>query len=170
MGEIKSFRENIFTLINNAATPSIDLLKDVSNQKIDEIVNLNIVANIHLTRFFLNCIKSEEEAVIINISGAGAGWKINDAGRSLYFASKAWLMSFTEALASENNNSGVVHYAIAPNGVDTKLRQEIQLAQEKINNNKRIRTTDLNENTIAKVVECIALLITKSQSIYLVRQ
>lgn len=157
--KLNPFRDRLLALINNAATTSVATIKDVSNKKIEQIINLNINANIHLSRFFLNCVGEGEEAVIINISGAGAGWQITDSGRSLYFASKAWLMAFTEALASEYKGSDVVHYAISPNGVDTKLRQEIQQAQKLINGGKDIGATDVSDNAIDKIVECILLLI-----------
>ena len=57
----------IDTLINNAGTASAGFLEDSNSAKIDELLQINLVAPICLTQALLAHLKSLPEARIINI-------------------------------------------------------------------------------------------------------
>lgn len=104
-------------LINNAGVGSFGPFYESDWGKQAEMIQLNIVALAELTRLFLPEMVQRHQGKIINVASTAAF----EPGplMSVYYASKAFVLSFSEALSRELKNSGVTVTALCPGPTDT---------------------------------------------------
>ncbi len=122
---VSGWGDRAFGLINNAAEPAAGSLQDLEGDQILGSINLNIAGPVILSRAFLATADETRGGVIINILGAGAGWRLGGKSRSLYYAAKTWLAGFTEALGQEGVPLNVLCFGVSPGSADTELRRRI---------------------------------------------
>ena len=107
---IKHFGK-IDILVNNAGISKIGLLLDVTKEDIDEIVSVNLLSSIYLSKFVLPHMINRG-GVILNTSSmwgeCGASCEV------LYSATKGGINLLTKSLAKEMAMSNVRVNAIAP--------------------------------------------------------
>lgn len=107
----------IDVLINNAGTGYTERSWRIDIDKEEEMVMINDIALMSLTKLFLKDMKQRQTGMIINIASTGAfqpGPYI--AG---YYASKAFVLSYTEAINEEAKSFGVKVYCVCPGPVYT---------------------------------------------------
>lgn len=127
-------RFNRIVLINNAGRiGAIQRVGSLSDDDIDETVQLNLTAVIQLTNAFLSAFGSQDkrQQIILNIS-SGAGKNPIDAW-SVYCATKAGLDMFTRCVCEELNVLNQHHiyaFSVAPGVVDTPMQQHIRASTE----------------------------------------
>ncbi len=107
-------------LINNAGIwQKLGPLDEIKTEDIDEIINTNLTALIHLTRFVLPILKVNEEAAILNIcSKSGV---VAQAGQSVYTASKYGVRGFTEVLKVDLKDTNVKVAGVYQSGTNTNM-------------------------------------------------
>lgn len=110
---------NLFVsiLINNAGIGDIGLFAESDSSKILNMINLNITALTLLTKAFLPEMIARGNGRILNIASTAAF----QAGptMSVYFASKAYVLHFSEALHNEVVNVGVTVTALCPGSTES---------------------------------------------------
>ena len=99
-------------LINNAGFGDSGSFADRDWQKQYEMIQVNIVALMQLTHCFLKPMMRQGYGKILNLSSVAAFSAGPDM--SVYYASKAFVRSFSEAVAEEVKGSGVTVTAICP--------------------------------------------------------
>lgn len=109
----------IETLINSAGIGSAGPFADETPEKIDDLVAINIAALTKLTRFALDHMRAEGRGTIINLSSLGA--YAPGPNQAVYYASKAYVLSLTEALAHEVKSQGIRVMAVVPGPVRTNF-------------------------------------------------
>lgn len=89
----------IFGLINNAALGSDGALAMMSNSLIDQLIRINTVSPIVLTKYVSRGMMSDGGGRIVNVTSivATTGY----SGLSVYGASKASMIGFTRSLAHD---------------------------------------------------------------------
>lgn len=92
-------KENIHVLINNAGIGLYGNFSSTDMQKNLNIIDVNIIALTKVTYHFLRNSKKQQKTVI-NISSIAGFYP--GVGSSVYFASKAYVNSFSQAIAIEN--------------------------------------------------------------------
>lgn len=99
-------------LVNNAGFGEVGLFDEVPHDRQMEMIQLNITALTALTHLYLPQMKKQKSGHIVNIASTAAF----QAGpyMAVYFATKAYVLSFTEALFEELKNSGVYATVICP--------------------------------------------------------
>lgn len=113
------FNTPIDILINNAGVNEISLLENLSDSKISDVLNINLVAPIKLIRNLLPFLKESKNAKIVNISSV---WSVvSKEGRSIYSISKSGLNALTRSLALELCDIPVLVNSVAPGYVNTDL-------------------------------------------------
>jgi 3-oxoacyl-[acyl-carrier protein] reductase len=114
----KSYGE-IYGLVNNAGLGTDGVLANMHVKKIGELVQLNTLAPMILTKFVLRSMMMGNDGRIINISSiiSFTGY----SGLSAYAATKASLIGFTKSLAREVGRIGITVNALAPGFIDTDL-------------------------------------------------
>ena len=101
---IKS-KEPIDILINNAGLGYFGRFEDSDWQNIEKTIAVNISASIHLTYELLPILKSRPEAKIVNISSGIA--RLPYPGLAVYGATKGFVSSFSESLATELTGTSI---------------------------------------------------------------
>lgn len=104
-------------LINNAGFGDYGLFSESSLAKQLEMIQVNISALVELTYHFLPPMQQRGTGGIINISSI-AGFQPMPY-LSVYAATKAFVLSFSEALWAENQETGVKVLAVCPGPTQT---------------------------------------------------
>lgn len=104
-------------LVNNAAIGLGGPFEDAPAARIDDLVALNVGALTRLMRHALPAMKARGRGGILNI--ASLGGIVPGPYQAAYYASKAYVLSLTEAVAAECAGSGVRITAVAPGPVET---------------------------------------------------
>lgn len=104
-------------LINNAGFGSMGDFAELDLERELEMIELNITAVVALTHHFLKGMRERKRGTIINVS-SGAGFQPIPFFAT-YAATKAFVSSFSEAIAEENRPFGVRIMALCPGTTDT---------------------------------------------------
>jgi short-subunit dehydrogenase len=104
-------------LINNAGFGAFGEFAQMSNDEIFGQIQLNIIALTELTRLFLPPMLARRSGRIMNVAST-AGFQPGPL-MAVYYATKAYVISFTEALANEVRNSGVTVTCFCPGATHT---------------------------------------------------
>lgn len=115
--EVKNAGILVEILINNAGQGEHGKFADVPLQSHLELVQLNIASLVALTRLFLEDMLARGHGRILQLASVVS--KTPAPEFSVYAASKAFVLSFAEALAQELEDSPVSVTALLPGRTDT---------------------------------------------------
>jgi uncharacterized protein len=106
-------------LVNDAGHGQKGKFWDISVERDLSILRLNVEAVLRLTKLFLEPMIQRKRGRILNVASI-AGFEPGPL-LSVYHASKAFVLSWSEALATElkDNNTGVTLTALCPGPTDT---------------------------------------------------
>jgi 3-oxoacyl-[acyl-carrier protein] reductase len=109
----------LYGLVNNAAVGHDGALAMMHNGKIEELVRLNTLAPIVLTKYVVRSMMSEGVGRIVNVASiiGFTGY----SGLAAYAATKASMIGFTRSLAREVGRLGISVNAVAPGFLDTDM-------------------------------------------------
>jgi short-subunit dehydrogenase len=99
-------------LVNNAGFGDIGMFAECDWDKQERMINLNILALAHLTRLALPGMIARGYGRILNVAST-ASFQPGPT-MSVYFASKAFVLSFSEAVGNEVKDKGVTVTALCP--------------------------------------------------------
>ena len=117
--ETENHRMEVNWLINNAGFGSMG---DFAELKLDhelEMISLNVMALVALTHRYLPKMRELKKGVIINVSSSASFQPI--PFMATYAATKAFVTSFSEAIAEENRPFGITVTALCPGPTDTNF-------------------------------------------------
>ena len=109
----------IYGLVNNAGIGSSGVLATMNDAQIEEVVRLNTISPIVLTKYIVRSMMADGEGRIVNISSVVSFTGFN--GLAVYSATKASMVGFTRSLAREVGSLGITVNAVAPGFVDTEM-------------------------------------------------
>jgi short-subunit dehydrogenase len=104
-------------LINNAGFGAFGEFAQMSNEEIFGQIQLNVIALTELTRVFLPTMLARRNGRIMNVAST-AGFQPGPL-MAVYYATKAYVISFSEALANEVRHSGVTVTCFCPGATHT---------------------------------------------------
>lgn len=141
---IKEFGR-IDCLVNNAGVFIEGLLEDNPPDTIREVIDINVVGTILVTRAVLLHMKRDGSGLIINInSRAGL---LAKPERSIYNTSKWAITGFTKCMQLELGATGIKIVGIYPGKMNTKIFKKAGIAKNMKN--------AIDPREVAKVVEFI---------------
>lgn len=108
-------------LINNAGFGDYGAFSDRPLSKQMAMVQLNIAAVVELTGLFLPSMQQRQNGAIINVSSIAGFQPIPHM--SVYAATKAFVLNFSEALWSENKDKGVRILVTCPGPTESQFYQ-----------------------------------------------
>ncbi|HEX7251732.1 MAG TPA: SDR family oxidoreductase [Thermoanaerobaculia bacterium] len=117
----------IHTLVNNAGFGAYGPFGETDGAKELEMLQVNIGALTQLTKLFLPPMLERKSGRILNVASTAAFQP--GPLMAVYYASKAYVLSFTEALANEVAAQGVVVTALCPGPTDTEFQKEAGLEE-----------------------------------------
>lgn len=112
----------IDVVVNNAGYGMTGALEETEDQKIRDIIDVNLVAAIEVTKLVLPVLRRQGGGYIINI-GSVAGF-VGAPGWSVYSATKAGLAAFSEVLALDLAEFGIRVTVVEPSGFRTGFLTE----------------------------------------------
>jgi 3-oxoacyl-[acyl-carrier protein] reductase len=109
----------LFGLVNNAAVGHDGALAMMHNSQIEELVRVNTLSPVVLTKYVVRSMMSEGSGRIVNVASiiGSTGY----SGLSVYAATKASMIGFTRSLAREVGRLGINVNAVAPGFLDTDM-------------------------------------------------
>lgn len=117
----------IDVLVNNAGISEFGMLVDMTDEQILNVLNVNLNSCILTTREVLKIMFSQNYGKIVNISSI---WGISGAScESVYSASKAGVVGFTQGIAKEVGGASINVNAIAPGVIMTDMTKDYTKAE-----------------------------------------
>ena len=108
---------NVAILINNAGCGGTTKFLECTEEYLDRIIRLNIIAVTNLTHRILPLLQKHGKSYVLNVSSMAAFTPIGY--KTVYPASKRFIYDFTRALQSEFSDSGVSLSVIHPGPMKT---------------------------------------------------
>jgi short-subunit dehydrogenase len=115
--QLQSDGTTIDILINNAGYGAFGDFAQMPEQEILGQLDLNIRALTELTRLFVPAMITRRSGRIMNVAST-AGFQPGPL-MAVYYATKAYVISFSEAIANELHNSGVTVTCFCPGATHT---------------------------------------------------
>jgi uncharacterized protein len=106
-------------LVNNAGVGSMGEFDKLELDRELEMIDLNIKSLVDLTYRFIAPMRERRQGVIINVASTAGFQPV--PYMATYAATKAFVLSFSEALWEENRESGVHVMALCPGVTDTNF-------------------------------------------------
>jgi short-subunit dehydrogenase len=110
---------HVDTLVNNAGFGADGMLSELPIERQVDMVQVNVAALTHLTRLFLPAMIQRRRGGILNV-GSTAAFQPGPY-MAIYYATKAYVLSFTEALVEELRGTGVHATCLAPGVTKTEF-------------------------------------------------
>lgn len=117
-------------LVNNAGFGALGAIVNLDNELQLEMVEVNVSAVTELTRLFLPNMLQRGRGGVLNV-GSMAGFQPGP-NMAVYYATKAYVLSFTEALAEEVRGSGVRITCLAPGPTRTEFGKRSGMGEIRI--------------------------------------
>lgn len=119
--ELKAKKIQVEILINNAG---FGVYGEFCNSNIDDqmkMLNVNIISLTKLTKLFIDSMSDIKNGKILNVAST-AGF-LPGPNFATYYASKAYVLSFSQALNEELSPRGITVTTLAPGATSTKFQE-----------------------------------------------
>jgi short-subunit dehydrogenase len=117
--ELQGRGVRVDVLVNNAGFGANGTFAGLPLQRQLEMIQVNITALTNLTGLFLPGMIERRRGGVLNV-GSLAGF-LPGPGMAIYYATKAYVLSFTEALAEELAGTGLAVTALCPGPTSTNF-------------------------------------------------
>jgi hypothetical protein len=110
--DLQARKVEIDVLINNAGFGTYGNFWETDLARDQALINVNIMAPMLLTKLFLPAMVKRRRGRILNV-GSVSGFLASPYA-STYYSSKAWLLSFSQGLATSLRGTGVFATVVCP--------------------------------------------------------
>ena len=127
---VQSRNINIDVVVNDAGQGLYgEFISTDINRELD-IIQLNISSLVVLTKLFLKDMVAKGEGKILNLASIAS--KLPGPLQSVYHGTKAFVLSFTEAIRQEVKDKGITVTALMPGATDTDFFNKADMLNSKI--------------------------------------
>ncbi len=123
-------------LANNAGFATYGFFAETDLNAELKMMQLNMLTLTHLTKLFLKEMLARHEGKILNIASTAAFQP--GPLMAVYYATKAYVLSFSEALANELQGTGVTVTALCPGPTESGFQARANMEESKLVSGKRI--------------------------------
>lgn len=123
-------------LVNNAGVGDFGLFTESIWTKQEEMINLNVTALTYLTHLILPGMVQRKFGRVMNVASTAAFQP--GPLMSVYFASKAFVLHFSEAIANELQGSGVTVTALCPGATESGFQAAAAMEDSGLFKNKKV--------------------------------
>jgi hypothetical protein len=110
--ELESEKISVDILINNAGVGHLGAFTEIDWRQNTDMIATNITALTHMTKLFVKGMIARKKGKIMNVASTAAFQP--GPLMAVYYASKAYVLSFSEAIAYELRGTGVTVTALCP--------------------------------------------------------
>lgn len=132
-------------LVNNAGFATYGFFADTELVAELQMMQLNIVALTHLTKLLLRGMLKRKSGKILNLASTAAFQP--GPLMAVYYASKAYVLSFSEAIANEVEGTGVSVTVLCPGPTESGFQKRAAMEQSKLVKGRKI----MDAATVAKI-------------------
>lgn len=135
-------KENDFEvdyLINNAGFGDFGFFVESDWNKQEQMINLNITTLTYLTRLFLPGMVQRKFGKIMNVASTAAFQP--GPTMSVYYATKAYVLHFSEAISNELEGTGVTVTALCPGATQSGFQKASAMEESKLVKGKKLPTS-----------------------------
>jgi uncharacterized protein len=131
----KQNNTEVHFLINNAGFGDFGNFSESNWEKQLRMINLNITTLTHLTHLFLPNMIKNNYGKVLNVSSIAAFQP--GPNMSVYFATKAFVLHFSEAISNELSNTNVTVTALCPGPTESGFQDAAQMQDSKLVKGKK---------------------------------
>ncbi len=122
--------KDIDVLINNAGFGTFGKFHKTDWKIEKDMINLHVLNTTHLTKLFLKDMVKKNEGKILNIASVAAFQP--GPLMSLYYATKAYILHFTEAISNEVKDKNICISVLCPGQTKTNFQKNVSTKKNKI--------------------------------------
>jgi short-subunit dehydrogenase len=111
-------------VVNNAGMMQIEKLYESDQQKLNNLLQLNIQSLVNMTQQFVKPMISRGSGKIVNVGSIASFMPTPNF--AAYGASKAFVLSFSEGIAEELRGTGVTVTCVCPGMTETKMLSQTE--------------------------------------------
>jgi uncharacterized protein len=119
-----------YALMNNAGFGDLTAFAEADWEKHNAMLQLNMVALTHLTRLYLPGMIAQGQGRILNVASLAAF--LPGPYLAVYYATKAYVLSFTNAIASELQGTGVTATTLCPGPTESEFQERAAAKDAKL--------------------------------------
>lgn len=128
--EVKGRGIQIDALVNDAGQGQYGEFVDTDLNRELDIIQLNIGAYVSFTKFYLKEMVARNEGKILNVASIAS--RLPGPLQSVYHATKAFVLSFSEAIREEVKDSNVTVTALMPGPTATDFFHKAEMEESKM--------------------------------------
>jgi uncharacterized protein len=126
-------------LVNNAGFGDFGLFHESDWNKQEQMINLNMTTLTYLTRLFVTGMVQRRSGKIMNVASTAAFQP--GPTMSVYYATKAYVLHFSEAIANELAKTGVTVTALCPGATESGFQTAAAMEESKLVKGKKLPTS-----------------------------
>lgn len=138
--KIQKLNINITNLVNNAGFGVYGKFIDTPLEVESDMITVNILVLTQLTKLFSQDMKKHNRGRIMNVASTAAFQP--GPLMSVYYSTKAFVLSFSESLANELSDTNITVTALCPGPTDTGFMDRANLHDSKLFSGK-LKTTSV---------------------------
>lgn len=127
------------TLVNNAGFGLLGPFAELDAERQDEMIRLNVLTLTELTRRLLPAMLKRGAGRVLNVASTAAFQP--GPSMAVYFATKAYVLSFSVALSEELRGTGVTVTCLCPGPTDTRFAETAEAADARLFQSRRPMTS-----------------------------
>lgn len=128
--EVKAQGIQIDVLVNDAGQGLYGEFKDTNIERELDIIQLNIGATVILTKCFLQDMVARNNGKILQLASIAS--KTPGPWQSVYHGTKAFILSFSEAIREELRDTNITVTALLPGATDTDFFNKAEMNDSKM--------------------------------------
>lgn len=145
LAELQAASITIDVLVNNAGFANYGFFAEIDTGSELKMMQLNMIALTHLTKLFLPDMLQQRYGKILNVASTAAFQP--GPLMAVYYATKAYVLSLSEALANELENSGVTVTALCPGPTESGFQARANMEESKLVSGQQI----MDAQTVAQI-------------------
>lgn len=109
----------VTAVVNNAGFGTASRFGEEDPERLDDMIGVNIGSLVDISHAYIGDLRAHEAGFLLNVASTGGYFPI--PGMAVYGATKAFVLSFTEALWRESRGSKLRVLALAPGATSSEF-------------------------------------------------
>ena len=138
--ELESAQIQVDVLVNNAGFGNFGEFVDSSWEKEADMMQVNMISLTQMTKLFLKGMVERRRGRILNVASTAAFQP--GPLMAVYYATKSYVLSFSEAIANELEGTGVTVTALCPGATESGFQQASAMEESRLVKGRKLATSE----------------------------